>query len=157
MRISRRDEKGNSPFGDEIWWKEKTRHLPKSFSWRPSVCLLHDTVTTVWSFSLYWTNMKKYKNKTNKKRTKPLKSFLTHPIVQILFFPRRFFRRWSSVDFSTASYLAGKITIKKKLSCRQDIFQQLYNLLQTRYLYFISYKQEIFSFLHADCWLPQDI
>ena len=55
------------------------------------------------------------------------------------------------------------------ISCRQDNYQKI--VILERYLSttlypaadkiffgnFISYKQEIFSFLHADCWLPQDI
>ena len=125
--------------------KRKTSQLPKSFSWRPSVSLLHDTVTTVWSFSLYRTNIKKYRIETNKKSTKPLKSSLARMFKSLVFVLRRFFRRWSSVDFSTASYLAGKITIKKK-SCWKDIFQQLYILLQTRYFLATLYPTSKKSF-----------
>ena len=90
--------------------------------------------------------------KQTRKVPNPLKSSLVRMFKSLVFVPRRFFRRWSSVDFSTASYLAGKITIKKIVILERYLSTTLYPAADKIFFgNFISYKQEIFSCLHGDC------
>ena len=113
--------------GKQKGMKREIHHLKTKFDEKrkPVICQNHfpgahlsACFTTLLQQSEVSVSIEQTSRNTELKQTRkvpnPLKSSLVRMFKSLVFVPRRFFRRWSSVDFSTASYLAGKITIKKK-------------------------------------------